>query len=68
MGSRYVKAMELLMKLKEEDKRELTTQDFINQIRINIGADRKRTIEPYLLLMVDLNMIKKEGENVIILV
>lgn len=67
--TRYNQALDLLNNLREQHG---TTIPFIflkHEIMKNIGSHENRTVKPILKLMLELNMIKQNGEdeNVVIL-
>lgn len=68
MAGKYSKAVDLIHIIKREKGNTLKPEELKNYIIKYIGADEKRTLRPYLLLMMDLALIKVEGDNVTILI
>lgn len=62
--TRYVRAIQFINRLKSQKKLKFLDKEFIVEIQKYLGADSKRTVQPYIKLMLETNLIKEEGEYV----
>ena len=64
--TRYSKALSFVERLKNEEKEVLEEDQFIKEMTKILGSDVKRTIKPYIELMVSTGLIEEKGDKVVI--
>lgn len=64
--TRYEKAKELLIKLKEEHGEFIQLDKLLIDIRKDIGGDEKRTVKPYIKFMLDTELVVGTDKGLLI--
>lgn len=63
----YQRAKDFLDDIKKNKGNPISFEVLKTEMTMKLGADKSRTIKPYLKMMDELGMIKEVGENVIII-